>query len=60
VTSSKFIRKEFSYKAFKRSFTIDEKIDAANISAKYENGVLKVQLPKKEELKVTPKEIAVS
>ena len=58
--NSKFIRKEFSYKAFKRSFTIDEKIDAANISAKYENGVLKVQLPKKEELKVTPKEIAVS
>jgi len=58
--NSKFIRKEFSYKAFKRSFTIDEKIDAANISAKYENGILKVALPKKEELKVAPKEITVS
>lgn len=56
----KFIRKEFSYKAFKRSFTIDEKIDAANISAKYENGILKVALPKKEEVKVAPKEITVS
>jgi HSP20 family protein len=56
----KFIRKEFSYKSFKRSFTVDEKIDAANISAKYENGILKVALPKKEEVKVAPKEITVS
>jgi len=58
--NSKLIRKEFSYKAFKRSFTVDEKIDAANISAKYENGILKVALPKKEELKAAPKEITVS
>ncbi len=56
----KFIRKEFSYKAFKRSFTVDEKIDATNISAKYENGILKVALPKKEEVKVAAKEITVS
>ena len=56
----KFIRKEFSYKAFKRSFTVDDKIDAANISAKYENGILKVALPKKEEVKAAPKEITVS
>jgi HSP20 family protein len=27
---------------------LDEKIDASNISAKYENGVLKLDLPKKE------------
>ncbi len=58
--NSKLIRKEFSYKAFKRSFTVDEKIDAINISAKYENGILKVALPKKEELKAAPKEITVS
>ncbi len=56
----KQIRKEFSYRAFKRSFTIDEKIDASNIAAKYENGILKVELPKKEELKQLPKEITVS
>ena len=55
-----FIRKEFSYKAFKRSFTVDEKIDAAGISAKYENGILRVALPKKEEVKVAAKEITVS
>jgi HSP20 family protein len=53
------IRKEFSYKGFKRSFTLDEKIDAANIAAKYENGILKVDLPKKEEIKVASKEITI-
>lgn len=57
--TSKHIRKEFGYKEFKRSFTLDEKIDAANIAAKYENGILKVALPKKEEIKVASKEITI-
>ena len=57
--TSKSIRKEFSYKGFKRSFTLDEKIDAANIAAKYENGILKVDLPKKEETKAASKEITI-
>jgi len=55
----KSIRKEFSYQSFKRSFSLDEKINAEGIEAKYENGILKVFLPKKEEVKVAPKEIAV-
>ncbi len=58
--TAKAIRREFSYKSFKRSFTLDEKIDAANIAAKYENGVLKVELPKKEETKAVAKEITIS
>jgi HSP20 family protein len=37
--TDKVIRKEFSSKSFKRTFTLDEKIDAANINAKYENGI---------------------
>lgn len=57
--NEKMIRKEFSYKSFKRSFTLDEKIDAANISAKYENGILKLELPKKEEVKNVAKEIVI-
>lgn len=57
--ASKSIRREFSYKGFKRTFTLDEKIDAANIAAKYENGILKVDLPKKEETKVASKEITI-
>jgi HSP20 family protein len=55
----KAIRQEFSTKAFKRSFTLDEKIEAANIEAKYENGILKLVLPKKEETKPATKEITI-
>lgn len=57
--TDKMIRKEFSYRSFKRSFTLDEKIDAGNISAKYENGILKLELPKKEEVKNVAKEITI-
>jgi HSP20 family protein len=52
-------RKEFSFNSFKRSFTVDEKINADGIQAKYENGVLSLVFPKKEEVKVSPKEIAI-
>lgn len=55
----KTIRKEFTYNSFKRSFTIDEKINAAAIQARYENGVLKVFLPKKEEVIVEPQQISI-
>lgn len=55
----KTIRREFSFRSFKRSFTIDEKINADNIQARYENGVLKLYLPKKEEVKASPKEINI-
>ncbi len=57
--NEKMIRKEFGHKAFKRSFTLDEKIDAANISARYENGILTLELPKKEEVKSGAKEITI-
>ena len=57
--TDKVIRKEFSAKKFKRSFTLDEKINAANISAKYENGILHLGLPKKEEVKAVTKEINI-
>jgi len=57
--NGKSIRKEFSFRSFKRSFTIDEKIDTARINARYENGILKLDLAKKDEVKISPKEIAV-
>lgn len=57
--NDKLIRKEFGFKAFRRSFTIDEKIDAANISARYENGILAIELPKKEVTKAETKEINI-
>ncbi len=56
----KTIRKEFSYRSFKRSFSIDDKINTGGIQAKYENGVLKLYLPKKQEVTVAPQEIAIN
>ena len=43
-------RREYNYSAFSRSFTIPEDVAKDKIEASYEDGVLKVQLPKKEEV----------
>ena len=56
----KTIRREFHYNSFKRSFSLDEKIDINNIQAKYENGILSIELPKKPEVQQQPKQIAIS
>lgn len=55
----KFIKREFITQSFKRSFTLDEKINSEDINAKYEDGLLTLTLPKKEEVKVLPKEIVI-
>jgi HSP20 family protein len=55
----KTIRKEFSFKPFKRSFNLDDRINSEGIQAKYENGVLKLLLPKKEQVKESTKQITV-
>src|SRR5687768_1004053 len=57
--NEKQIRKEYGYRSFKRSFTLDEKTDGAKIDAKYVNGVLTLNLPKKEEVKPSVKEISI-
>ncbi|MCW3113400.1 MAG: heat shock protein Hsp20 [Segetibacter sp.] len=56
---TKAVRKEWSFQSFKRSFSLDEKINADAIEAKYDNGILKVYLPKKEEVKNAPKQISI-
>jgi HSP20 family protein len=43
-----FTRKEFSYASFKRSFTLPENVDVTAINAAYTNGVLSIEIPKKE------------
>ena len=52
-------RREFSVSSFKRSFSLDEKVNADDIKAKYDAGVLQIFLPKKEEVKVSPKQIEI-
>ena len=47
----KFTRKEYNYSSFTRSFTLPEAINKEKIEAKYEDGVLKLVLPRKEEAK---------
>ena len=56
----KQVKKEFTLQPFKRSFTLDEKVIADNIAAKYENGLLVLSIPKKEDVKVEAKQIAVN
>ena len=56
----KFTRKEYSYSSFSRSFTLPEEINQAKIEAKYEDGVLKISLPRKEGVnKPAAKQISV-
>jgi HSP20 family protein len=45
---TKFLRKEFNYSSFKRQMKLPENINVEAISAKYENGVLFVEIPKVE------------
>ncbi len=59
VSQEKQIRREYNYRSFKRSFTLDEKIDATNIEASYINGVLILNLPKKETVKTSATKIVI-
>jgi HSP20 family protein len=58
---ARYTRKEYSYSSFSRSFTLPENVKQENIEAKYEDGVLKVTLPRNDEAKklALPKHVAV-
>lgn len=49
-----FTRKEFSVISFERSFKIPKSVDTSKIEATYNDGILVVTLPKKEEAQVQP------
>lgn len=56
----KYTRKEYNYSSFSRSFSLPEEVVKEKIDARYDNGVLKISLPRKEEAKKpTAKQIAV-
>ena len=53
--------REYSYQSFCRSFTLPEAANGDKISAKYENGILNVEIPKREEAKPKPmRQIAIA
>lgn len=60
VKEKNFTRKEFNYGSFQRSFSLPQEVNEETIDAKYENGILKIALPKKEETKKATKEIKVA
>ena len=57
VKEENYHRIERAYGSFNRSFTLPRTVDREGIKAAYKDGVLKVSLPKKEEVK--PKQIKI-
>ena len=57
VKEENYTRREFGFTSFKRAFTLPETINADNIKANYEDGILKFTLPKKEEALPKPKRL---
>lgn len=57
----KYTRHEFSYQSFQRTFNVSqESVDGEKINARYADGILKIVLPKREEIKPRPaKKIAI-
>jgi HSP20 family protein len=51
----RFTRREFSYTSFKRAFSLPDSVQADKISAEYKEGVLMINLPKREDAKVQAK-----
>jgi HSP20 family protein len=60
-TEKRFTRREYNFYSFSRSFTLPEDVKPEYIEAKYENGLLKIVLPRKDEVKQNTaiKQIAV-
>ena len=59
--NGKFMRREFSYSSFKRSFSMPQSVEADKINAKHKDGVLYISIPKREEAKQKPpKQISIS
>jgi HSP20 family protein len=60
TSDEKYHRREFSYSSFKRTFSLPEYADTDNIKANYNNGILRVSVPKIEAAKNKPaKEISI-
>ncbi|MEI6695036.1 MAG: Hsp20/alpha crystallin family protein [Bacteroidota bacterium] len=52
--NEKIVRREFSYCSFKRSFSLPDLVEDDKISASHKNGVLIIEIPKREEAKEKP------
>ncbi len=60
-TGDKYMRREFSYSSFTRSFSLPDSADSDKISATHKHGVLTIIIPKKETAIAKPtREIKIS
>lgn len=58
--NNNYIRREFGYASFKRTFNLPETVDSSIVSANYNDGILTVNLPKREEaIPKPPKRIEI-
>jgi HSP20 family protein len=57
--NKQYNKKEFSYTSFVRSFALPESADDAQIEATYTDGVLNIQVAKKEEVKRLSRKIEI-
>jgi len=53
--TEQFTRKEFVKRSFKRSFNLPDTVNQDSIKGSYDNGILSIELPKKEEALPQPK-----
>ncbi len=57
----KYTKREFSYQSFSRSFSLPDSVQYEKIDARYQDGILYLTIPKKEEAKrKAPKVINIS
>lgn len=49
-----YTRREFSYRSFKRSFYLPKTVESESIQAKYQDGILYLVIPKKDEARKKP------
>mgnify|MGYP001553714977 CR=1 FL=1 len=54
-----YSKREFSYSSFVRSFTLPESADDNNINATYTDGILSIDIAKREEAKVMRRQIEI-
>ncbi len=54
-----YTKREFSYSSFMRTFNLPESANAEGITASYQDGVLSIDIPKREEAKVVTRQIEI-
>lgn len=55
-----FTKREYSYTSFVRSFSLPDSADESGIQARYNDGILSVDIPKREEAKTVSRQIEIN